>query len=113
MTRPTAYATTLAIFIAVSVALLADVAFIIWATQWKLLIVVPSVLGCSWLLQNDGRKTKPHQCRLMGLRRLYANRGLSQVMSAFGTKRTFRWRQSMSTFGGKADMPSASRNIRF
>jgi hypothetical protein len=30
-------------------ALLADVAFIIWATQWKLLIVVPVVLSAAYL----------------------------------------------------------------
>jgi hypothetical protein len=40
----------LLIFIAVSMALLADVAFIIWATQWKLLIVVPSVLSAIYLV---------------------------------------------------------------
>ena len=61
MTRPTAYATTLAIFIAVSVALLADVAFIIWATQWKLLIVVPSVLGCSWPLIGQSLEEKQNR----------------------------------------------------
>lgn len=30
-------------------ALLADVVFIIWATQWKLLIVVPVVLSAAYL----------------------------------------------------------------
>ena len=39
----------LLIFIAVSAALLADVAFIIWAMQWKLLIVVPAVLSAAYL----------------------------------------------------------------
>jgi len=39
----------LLIFIVVSAALLADVAFIIWAIQWKLLIVVPAVLGAAYL----------------------------------------------------------------
>jgi hypothetical protein len=35
------------IFIAVSMALLADVVFIIWATQWQLLIVLPVVLSAA------------------------------------------------------------------
>jgi hypothetical protein len=38
------------IFITISMALLADVAFIIWATQWKLLIVVPIVLSAVYLV---------------------------------------------------------------
>jgi hypothetical protein len=29
--------------------LLADVVFIIWATQWKLLIVVPAILSAAYL----------------------------------------------------------------
>ena len=33
-------------------------------------------------------------------------------MSAIGTKRTFSWRQSMSAFGGKADIASAAQNVR-
>ena len=37
------------IFITISMALLADVIFIIWATQWKLLIVVPVVLSAAYL----------------------------------------------------------------
>jgi hypothetical protein len=37
------------IFITISMALLADVVFIIWATQWKLLIVVPVVFSAAYL----------------------------------------------------------------
>jgi len=37
------------IFIACSMALLADVAFIIWGTQFNLLIVLPSVLSAAYL----------------------------------------------------------------
>jgi hypothetical protein len=33
--------------------------------------------------------------------------------SAFGTKRTCRMAQSMSAFGGKADIAETSENVRF
>jgi hypothetical protein len=34
-------------------------------------------------------------------------------MSAFGTKRTFRSRSSMSAFGGKADIADSERHVCF
>jgi hypothetical protein len=37
----------------------------------------------------------------------------STRMSAFGTKRTSRRAQSMSAFGGKADITRTLRNVRF
>jgi hypothetical protein len=33
-------------------------------------------------------------------------------MSAFGTKQTSKYDRLMSAFGGKADIPSASQNVR-
>jgi len=37
------------IFITISMVLFADVVFIVWATQWKLLVVVPAVLSAAYL----------------------------------------------------------------
>ena len=37
----------------------------------------------------------------------------TELMSAFGTKRTWRSRSVMSAFGGKADIPSGHLDVRY